>query len=90
MKKANITIPFDDEKLRATRFYAHRKDVILEDELEDFLQKTYEKYVPKDTREYLEQNAEATKSKPKAAVGSAKKLEQPESSVTTPIPKPQS
>lgn len=66
MKKANVTIPFDEEKLRATRFYVSRKGTTLEDELGDFLQKTYEKYVPRDTREFLEQDAVAAKPKGKA------------------------
>ena len=58
MKKANITISFDQEKLRALNFYAGKKDTDLQHELNDILQKLYEKYVPVQTREYIESMTE--------------------------------
>ena len=45
MKKTSISIDMEAEKLRALRFYTER---------EDFLAKLYEKYVPSQTREYIE------------------------------------
>ena len=54
MKKTSIRIDMDAEKLRALRFYTEKKETTLETELEDFLAKLYEKYVPSQTREYIE------------------------------------
>lgn len=60
MKKATISISFEQEKLRALQFYAGKKDSSLEAELDDFMTKLYEKYVPAQTREYIESMAEPT------------------------------
>lgn len=54
MKKAIITVQFEQEKLRALEFYISKKDSTLEAELDDFMAKLYEKYVPAQTREYIE------------------------------------
>ena len=43
------------EKLRALRFYTEKKETTLETELEDFLAKLYEKYVPAPVREYIDE-----------------------------------
>ena len=58
MKKANITISFEHEKLKALKFYAGKKDADLRTELEETAQKLYEKYVPAQTREYIESMSE--------------------------------
>lgn len=58
MKKATITISFEREKLKAIQFYAGKKGSSLEAELDDFMTKLYEKYVPAQTREYIESMAE--------------------------------
>ena len=66
MKKTSISIDMETEKLRALRFYLEKKETTLETELEDFLAKLYEKYVPAQTREYiesLEDPAEAPRSR---------------------------
>ncbi len=41
-------------KAAGARFYTEKKETTLETELEDFLAKLYEKYVPAQTREYIE------------------------------------
>lgn len=89
MKKTNISIPFEEKKLRAARFYAARKGAVLEDELEEFLQKTYEKYVPRDTREYLEQDVPGAKPKAKAAAAGTPKSVQTATPAATPSFRPQ-
>ena len=61
MKKTNITIAFEQEKLKALRFYAAKKNADLQSELDDTLQKLYEKYVPVQTREYIESMTEDEK-----------------------------
>lgn len=54
MKKATITVQFEQGKLRALEFYIRKKDSTLEAEIDDFMAKLYEKYVPAQTREYIE------------------------------------
>jgi len=65
MKKATITISFEQEKLKALQFYAGKKEASLQGELDEFLQKLYEKYVPAQTREYIESEAEDEKPQPR-------------------------
>lgn len=65
MKKGTVTIDFEQEKLRAIQFYTGKKGSSLESELDDFMQKLYDKYVPSQTREYIESMAEPEE-KPKA------------------------
>ena len=67
MKKTNITISFEQEKLKALQFYAAKKDADLQTELDDTLQKLYEKYVPVQTREYIESMTEDEKPKPRTS-----------------------
>ena len=58
MKKENITISMETDKLRATKRYMEKKDADLEGELADALQKLYEKYVPSSVREYIDEGIE--------------------------------
>lgn len=54
MKKASIQISYDAEKLGAIKQYMSKKDAELQSELDDFMQKLYEKHVPAPVREYIE------------------------------------
>jgi len=54
MRKVTISIQVDAERLRAIQFYVGKKDSTLEAELEDCITKIYEKFVPAQTREYIE------------------------------------
>jgi hypothetical protein len=54
MKKATIQISYDAEKLGAIRQYMAKKDTEFQSELEDFMQKLYEKHVPAPVRDYIE------------------------------------
>lgn len=58
MKKDVIRISVDAEKLRAVKRYMEKKEVDLEGELEDQLQKLYEKHVPINVREYIDEKQE--------------------------------
>lgn len=58
MKKETITISCDKEKLRALQFYTGKDNTSLEAELDSFMEKLYKKYVPAQTREYIESMAE--------------------------------
>ncbi|WP_312614568.1 DUF6103 family protein [Oscillibacter sp.] len=60
MKKENITISMEADKLRATKRYMEKKDADVEQELGDALQKLYEKYVPAPVREYIDEGGEDT------------------------------
>ena len=68
MKNSTLTVTFDSEKLDALTYHMAKKDVDLKDELGDTIQKLYEKHVPQNTREYLEDKLNrdnAAKSKPR-------------------------
>lgn len=54
MRKTTIQIRYDAEKLNAIRQYMDKKDTKFQTELEDFMQKLYEKHVPAPVREYIE------------------------------------
>jgi hypothetical protein len=54
MKKATVQISYDAEKLGAIRQYMAKKDTEFQSELEDFMQKLYEKHVPAPVRDYIE------------------------------------
>lgn len=49
MKNATLTVTFNAEKLDALEFHMSRKDTDLQEELNDTVQKLYEKYVPQAT-----------------------------------------
>lgn len=56
---------FDEEKLKAIKQYMGKKDAALNKELEDVLQKLYEKHVPAPVREYIEIRDSEAREKPK-------------------------
>ena len=58
MKKATVTISFDQEKLKAIQFYAGKSGSSLKSDLDEFMEKLYKRYVPSQTREYIESIAE--------------------------------
>lgn len=55
MKKDTIAISLDAEKLRAIKKYMEKKDVDLQGEMAEQLQRLYEKYVPANVREYIDE-----------------------------------
>ena len=46
MKKATVTISFDQEKLKAIQFYAGKSGSSLKSDLDEFMEKLYKRYVP--------------------------------------------
>lgn len=54
MKNTTITVMFNTEKMDALSFHMGKKDADLQSELNDTIQKLYEKYVPQATREYID------------------------------------
>jgi hypothetical protein len=54
MKNSTLTIEFEQAKLDALRYFAEQREVTLQAELDAFLTKLYEKYVPEPTRKFIE------------------------------------
>ena len=76
MRKITVGVQVDAEKLRAIQFYTGRKDTSMEAELEDCVNKIYEKYVPAQTREYIESiSTPARSSKPSRSAPSGEHTE---------------
>lgn len=75
MKKVTVTVACEQEKLRAIQFYLAKGNTSLEAELDRFLERLYKKYVPAQTREYID-SMEGTEERPRA------KPEHPASSVS--------
>ena len=68
MKMTTLTITFSSEKLDALIFHMGKKEASLQEELNDTVQKLYEKYVPQATREYVDDKVsreEEPKSRPR-------------------------
>lgn len=57
MKKATVTVTFDDEKLGALEFSLRKEHSSVQKHLEDALNALYEKTVPEPLREYLDSKA---------------------------------
>lgn len=55
MKQDTVTVSFDAERLRAIKLYMNRKGIALESELAEQLKKLYERYVPVNVRDYIEE-----------------------------------
>ena len=53
MKNATLTVAFNAEKLDALVFHMGKKEADLQEELNETVQRLYEKYVPQATREYI-------------------------------------
>ncbi len=77
MKKDTITISLEAEKLRAIKKYMEKKDASLQDEMADQLQKLYEKYVPANVREYIDEREEEENKpmKPKKVANTSQAVE---------------
>ncbi len=55
MKKDTISVSLEAEKLEQSRNIWRRKEIDVQDELAEQLQKLYEKYVPVNVREYIDE-----------------------------------
>ena len=58
MKKEMVVISLEKEKLRAIKKYMDKKEVDLQEELVEQLEKLYEKYVPSNVQEYINDGLE--------------------------------
>jgi hypothetical protein len=75
MKKDTIRVSLDAERLRAIKTYMEKKEVDLEDELVEQLQKLYEKYVPANVREYIDEKQEEAIQRRKPKKSTKKQVE---------------
>ena len=64
MKKANVVITFDEEKLSAVKMYMSQRELDVKTELEKALDGMYAKYVPSNVREFIDMKADGSKTRP--------------------------
>jgi len=64
MRKASITISFDEEKLSALKMYLEQKNMNVEDELEKAVDILYTKNVPAGVRDFIDMKSGAQKTAP--------------------------
>ena len=57
MRKLNITVSYDTEKLNALRLYLKQKDQSLEAELNKSVESLYNRIVPQGVRDFIEMQA---------------------------------
>lgn len=62
MSMNELKLSFPTEKLEALRFFMGKKEQGIEKELQDYLDKIYEKQVPPQVRDYVESRMEQTDS----------------------------
>ncbi len=60
MKKVSVTISYDEEKLKALRWYLQQKGVQLEDELTQAVETMFSKNVPASVRSYITRDSDVT------------------------------
>lgn len=70
MKMTTLTVTFNTEKLDALTFHMGKRETDLQAELNDTVQKLYEKYVPQATREYIDDKVarDAARERPRRPV----------------------
>jgi len=68
MSKSTIQMTYDSEKLGAIKQYMAKKEADLNSEIDGFMQKLYEKYVPAPVREYIDSRDGTDEAKPKKPV----------------------
>ena len=63
MKQTMVQIKFDAERYAALQRYADRKEILVEQELLDCVERLYKKLVPPDVRDYIESKGENSNEK---------------------------
>lgn len=61
MKKASVTIQYDEEKLSTIKICMERKGLNINDEIIKFIDSQYTKQVPAQVRDFFDMKAEAEK-----------------------------
>ena len=85
MKKTNITLTFDDDKLDALEFSLRKEHSSVQSRLDDALKQLYEQAVPEAVREYLDSRAApAARPRRPARPAKAQPREEPPSALAQP------
>lgn len=79
MKTVNVSIEFDEHKIKALKIYLEKKDTTVEEQMKKALESLYEKSVPAGVRDFLSMSYEDTAKTPKKP----KKTPKAETEVTT-------
>lgn len=67
MKKVEITISFEEEKLEALEFSLRKEKSSVQKKMQEELAALYEKSVPEAVREYLERKSTPVRERPRRA-----------------------
>lgn len=65
MKTVNVSIEFDEHKIKALKIYLEKKDTTVEEQMKKALESLYEKSVPAGVRDFLSMSYEDTAKAPK-------------------------
>lgn len=65
MKTVNVSIEFDEHKVKALKIYLEKKDTTVEEQMKKALESLYEKSVPAGVRDFLTLSYEDTAKTPK-------------------------
>jgi hypothetical protein len=74
MKKVNITLTFDDDKLDALEFSLRKEHASVQARMDDALKQLYEQTVPEAVREYLDSKAVPVPKPKRTAKSAAPKM----------------
>lgn len=85
MKKVNITLTFDDDKLDALEFSLRKEHSSVQAHMDDALKQLYEQTVPEPVREYLDsRTAPAARSRRPSRPAKPQPREEPPSVLASP------
>ena len=76
MKKAGISIFYDDEKLSAVKMYMKQKDLNIKSELEKTIDSMYARYVPSNVREFIDMKAVQKSSRTKVTSANSEETDE--------------
>lgn len=79
MKTVNVSVEFDEYKIKALKIYLEKKDTTVEEQMKKALEYLYEKNVPAGVRDFLSMSYEDIAKTPKKP----KKTPKAETEVTT-------
>lgn len=79
MKTVNVSIEFDEHKVKALKIYLEKKETTVEEQMKKALESLYEKSVPAGVRDFLSMSYEESAKSPKKP----KKIPKADTEVTT-------
>lgn len=79
MKTVNVSIEFDEHKVKALKIYLEKKETTVEEQMKKALESLYEKSVPAGVRDFLSMSYEESAKPPKKP----KKTPKADTEVTT-------